>query len=360
MPEKRILKASDAIREALDQAMAADERVYLLGEGVTDPKGIFGTTLGLASKYGLERVIEMPIAENGLTGVAIGSALMGQRPVMVHQRLDFALLAMEQLVNNAAKLSYVSEGRHKVPLVVRMIIGRGWGQGPSHSQSLEGLFAHIPGLKVVMPSNAADAKGLLLGAIADDNPVIFIENRWMHYASGHVPEAPEPLPLSGPEVVRRGEDVTVVATSYMTLEALQAADALATADTQCEVIDLRVLRPLNLDPIIASVRKTRRLLVVDNGYVTYGVGAEIAAAVTEACFDVLEAAPKRLGLPGLPTPSSRTLAAEYYPRSTQIAQTVSDLMSLDAAPLDAVLKTLEARREDLPLDIPHPSFQGPF
>ena len=221
----RVMTAAEAIREALDAAMSADPAVYLIGEGVADPKGIFGTTLGLAEKYGPQRVIEMPVAENGLTGVAIGSALMGQRPVMIHQRVEFCLLAMEQVVNNAAKLHYVSNGRHRVPLVIRLIVGRGWGQGPQHSQSLEALFAHVPGLKVVMPATAADAKGLLLGAIADDNPVVFIEHRWIHYARGRVPDGAAPMPLDGPRRLRAGGDVTVVATSYMVLEAMQAAEA---------------------------------------------------------------------------------------------------------------------------------------
>jgi pyruvate dehydrogenase E1 component beta subunit len=188
MAETRIISAAAAILEATAQCLAADPRVYLMGEGVADPKGIFGTTLGLIEQFGPDRIIDMPVAENGLTGIAIGSALMGRRPVMVHQRVDFAMLALEQLGNNAAKMFFVSNGAHRVPLTVRMIIGRGWGQGPEHSQALEPVFAHFPGLKVAMPATPYDAKGLLIAAIEDDNPVILLEHRWMHYATAHVPQ----------------------------------------------------------------------------------------------------------------------------------------------------------------------------
>ena len=356
----RVMTAAEAIREALDAAMSADPAVYLIGEGVADPKGIFGTTLGLAEKYGPQRVIEMPVAENGLTGVAIGSALMGQRPVMIHQRVEFCLLAMEQVVNNAAKLHYVSNGRHRVPLVIRLIVGRGWGQGPQHSQSLEALFAHVPGLKVVMPATAADAKGLLLGAIADDNPVVFIEHRWIHYARGRVPDGAAPMPLDGPRRLRAGGDVTVVATSNMVLEAMQAAEALAEAGCAVDLFDLRVLRPLDVTPIVASVRRTGRLVFVDTGYMTYGIGAEVTARVTEACVDALKAAPRRLGLPDHPTPSSRSLAEAYYPRSSHIAAAIGEVAGLDGNAVAAVTEAVAAQREDLPLDIPHPAFRGPF
>ena len=247
---ERVINASEAIREATALAMEQDPRVFVMGEGATDPKGIFGTTSGLRERFGDARVMEMPISENGFTGVAIGAALMGQRPIVIHQRVEFCLLAMEQLVNNAAKTHYVTGGAHSVPLVVRLVVGRGWGQGPAHSQSLEGLFAQVPGLKVVMPSSAADAKGLLLGAVEDDNPVIFIEHRWVHYASGSVPEGYQAVPLDGPSRVREGKHVTMVASSYMTLEAMQACDALARQGCEVELFDLRVLRPLRLDAIV--------------------------------------------------------------------------------------------------------------
>ena len=340
--------------------MARDPRVYLLGEGVADPKGIFGTTSGLLSKYGSERVVEMPVAENGLTGIAIGSALVGRRPLMIHQRVDFALLAMEQICNNAAKTHYVTNGRHRVPLVIRMIIGRGWGQGPEHSQSLEAVFAHFPGLKVVMPSLASDAKGMLIAAVEDDNPVIYLEHRWMHYTKGDVPEGYYTTPLDGPRRIRSGDDVTIVATSYMLNESLRAADAMADGSVQADVFDLRLLRPLNLQPIVDSVRRTGRLIVVDTGWKLYGIGAEIAAAVTEACFAALKAPPKRLGLPDHPTPSSRTLVVDFYPQAQTIVDTVCQLIPEAAERLQGVQQSLAALRSQQPIDVPDPAFHGPF
>lgn len=356
----REITAAEAIGEATRQAMRADPRVIVLGEGVTDPKTIFGTTHGLLEEFGRERVLEMPLSENGFTGMAIGAALLGTRPIVIHQRVEFSLLAFEQIVNNAAKLCYVSQGQHRVPIVLRLIVGRGWGQGPAHSQCLDALFAHVPGLKVVLPSNAVDAKGLLLGAIADDAPVIFIEHRWMHSARGNVPLAADPLPLDGPRRVRAGRDATVVASSYSTLEARQAAEALSRVGCEVELFDLRVVRPLDERPIAESVARTGRLLVVDSGFVDFGVGAEICTRVTRACFEQLLAPPERLGLGAHPTPSSAALSAHYYPRSTHIAEAIGRAVGLPESALTAVREELCARRDGLPLDIPHPAFRGPF
>lgn len=356
----RLLTAAQAIREATELALQDDPRVFVMGEGATDPKGIFGTTTGLRERFGAMRVMEMPIAENGFTGVAIGAALMGQRPILIHQRVEFCLLSMEQLINNAAKLHYVSGGPHSVPLVVRLVVGRGWGQGPAHSQSLEALFAQVPGLKVVMPSSAGDAKSLLLGAVADDNPVIFIEHRWVHYVSGDVREGHVAEPLDGPKRLREGKDVTVVATSYMNLEAMQAADALAEQGCNVELFDLRVLRPLKLNAIVDSVRKTGHLVTIDTGFREMGMGSEICSQVCDHAFAELKAAPVRIGLPPHPTPSSRSLAEAYYPRSPQVARSIGELLNMPAERIDAAVARLTQEREDLPLDIPHPSFKGPF
>ena len=356
----RVITCAQAIHEATIAAMERDDRVFVMGEGVTDPKGIFGTTTGLRERFGDARVMEMPIAENGWTGIAIGAALAGQRPILVHQRVEFSLLAMEQLVNTAAKIHYVSGGRHRAPMVIRMIVGRGWGQGPAHSQSLEALFAHVPGLKVVMPSSAADAKGLLLGAVEDDGPVIFIEHRWVHYASGAVDPIARPMPLDGPKRLREGDDVTIVATSYMTLEALQAADALAALGYGVDLFDLRVLRPLDVSAIADSVARTGRLLTVDTGHASFGIGSEIAARVVERSFCHLAAAPRRIGLPEHPTPSAKSLAETYYPRSPQIAAVACDLIGVPDSVAATVCAELSSSRDALPLDIPHPSFKGPF
>jgi len=359
MPDSRILSVADALREATDICMERDPRVYVMGEGVTDPKAIFGTTTGLVAKYGPARVIEMPVAENGLTGIAVGSALMGRRPLMIHQRVDFCLLALEQLFDNAAKTHYVTNGRHSVPLVVRMIIGRGWGQGPAHSQALESLFAYIPGLKVIMPTTAGEAKGQLIAAIEDDNPVLVLEHRWVHYTTGHVPEGHYTVPLA-PRRVRDGGDVTIVATSYMLFEAMMAADSLAGAGIRAEVFDLAVLRPLDLAPIRASVRKTGRLITADTGFRTLGPGAEIVAEIVGGEFAALRAAPRRFGLPDRPTPSSRGLAATYYPTAVELFDAVAGLCGGDAARLAGLRETLVAERNKLPSDQPTAAFRGPF
>lgn len=360
MHSARIISASTALREAMDLALETRPEVYLMGEGVADPKGIFGTTVGLFEKFGRERVIEMPVAENGLTGIAIGTALVGQRPVMVHQRVDFALLALEQLFNNAAKTHYVTGGKHKVPLTVRLVIGRGWGQGPQHSQSLEAIFAHIPGLKVVMPSTPAEFKGLLLGAIDDDNPVIIIEHRWLHYVTGDVPEGYYTTPLDGPRVARKGRDVTVVASSYMVMEALRAADALAEIGIDVEVLDLRMIRPLGFNGILDSVRRTGRLVTVDTGWKICNVGAEVVAHVTEHAFASLKAPPRRIGLPDSPTPSSPALAVAYYPGSVEIFDAIAASCGLEAERGAGAREALKAQRDATPIDTPDPAFKGPF
>ncbi|MCG8458636.1 MAG: hypothetical protein MI919_20340, partial [Holophagales bacterium] len=323
MPEQsrpgRLLTVAEAVREGLERALEERSEVFVMGEGVTDPKGIFGTTKGLVERFGAERVIETPISENAFTGIAIGACLLGQRPIVVHQRVEFVLLALEQLINNAAKLRYLSRGRQGVPMVIRLVIGRGWGQGPQHSQSLESLFAAVPGLKVAMPSRAADARDMLLAGIRGGDPLVLLEHRWLHGVRGRVAEDADPDVLRGPAVRRTGEHVTLVATSYMVLEALRAAEALETVGVSAEVIDLRVLRPLALDPICRSVRRSGRLVVVDTGHRTLGLGAEVVATVTERELAHLRAPPRRLGLPDRPAASSRSLAADFYPRAEQIA-----------------------------------------
>jgi len=226
MPDssKRPLSYAQAIREGLDQAMEKDARVIVIGEGVPDPKAIFDTTAGLRDKYGDRRVFDMPLAENGMTGICIGAALSGLRPVMVHQRVDFALLAMDQLINNAAKWHYMFDGKASVPLVVRMIVGRGWGQGPQHSQSLQAMFAQAPGIRVIMPTTAYDAKGMLISAIEDNNPVLFIEHRWLHNIEGDVPDGDVRVPIGKAQKMKMGTDVTIISMSYMTIEALHAIE----------------------------------------------------------------------------------------------------------------------------------------
>lgn len=360
MTLERQITYGDAVREGLAESIRRDPSVFLMGEGIDDPVSMWGTTAGIADEFGPQSVLEIPVSENGLAGVAIGAAMAGLRPVMNFQRVEFFLLALEQLFNNAAKAHYVSNGVHKVPLVVRLVIGRGWGQGPGHSQSLEATFAHIPGLKVVMPTFAEDAKGLLSGAIADDNPVVIIEHRWLHSLSSHVPEGYLELPLDGPRVVCEGSDVTIVATSHMTLESIRAADALREIGINVEVIDLRILRPLNCVPIAESIRRTGRLITVDTGWVTYGIGAEIVAQMSTEEFSSLKAPPIRLGMGEHPTPSSRGLISGFYPDAISISQAVGKTLAADPASIDKVCEKLSQDRGDLPIDVPDPFFKGPF
>lgn len=354
----RQLTVAQALREATDLCMAKDDAVYILGLGVTDPKGTFGTTAGLEAKYGSRRVLDMPTAENGMTGIAIGSALVGQRPVMTHQRMDFALLAMEQIVNQAANWSYMFGGRVSVPLVIRMIVGRGWGQGPQHSQNFQTWFAHVPGLKVVVPTTAYDAKGLLISAIEDDNPVIFIEHRWLHSALGDVPEGLYRIPIGKARIIREGSDVTIVAASYMTAEALRAATWLERNGVEAEVIDLRSLRPLDGDTILQSVSRTGRLIVAETGWRTFGFGGEIVSSVVERGFDRLVAPPKRIALPDHPTPTSPALSTGYYPRAVDVVNAVAELGLIPIPSISAL--SLELGDESVPHDVPDPLFRGPF
>lgn len=349
----RNITFSQAINEALDQSMARDPSVYVMALGAPDPKGIFGTTLGLQEKYGTGRVLDMPASENAMTGVAIGSALVGQRPVLVHQRLDFALLSMEQIVNQAAKWHYLFAGQSCVPLVIRMIIGRGWGQGPQHSQSLQAWFAHIPGLKVVMPSSPFDAKGLLMASIQDDNPVMFIEHRWLHGIVGPVPEKPYTVPIGEAWIVCPGGDVTIVATSFMVIEALRAAVRLRAEGIEAEVVNLRSLRPLDTSRVLASVKKTGRLVVADTGWMRYGISAEIVAVVAESLGGRLQVPPRRVALPNGPTPTTHALADRFYPTADDLVAAVRVMLgrSPTMAPSEAATG---------PLDVPATGFSGPF
>jgi pyruvate dehydrogenase E1 component beta subunit len=343
-----------AIHEALDIALGQDPSVILYGLGTTDPKGVFGTTLDLHKRHGDARVFDMPTAEGAMTGIGIGAALGGLRPVITHQRLDFALLSLDQLVNNAAKWRFMFGGQRGVPLTVRMILGRGWGQGPTHSQSLQAWFAHVPGLKVVMPATPADAKGLLLSAIHDDDPVIFLEHRWLHALQGEVPEGDARTPIGLAQTLRHGDAATIVASSLMTIEALHAADHLAQHGVHCDVIDLRSLRPLDWDTVFASVRRTGRLCVVDSGTTTGSVAGEIVARVAMDCFASLKAPPVRLAMPDAPEATSPALTRDYHVRAEHISDAVGRMLgqAVDSAALASARKH--------PHDVPGDWFTGPF
>jgi pyruvate dehydrogenase E1 component beta subunit len=315
-----------AINEALTQAMERDPKVFVMGIGADDHKELFGSAKGLLARFGKERVFDTPIAEAGMTGVAIGAALEGYKPVHVHIRADFLYLAMDQLFNLAAKWRYMFGGTRSVPLVVRAVIGRSWGQGAQHSQSPQSMFMHVPGLKVVMPTSPADAKGYLLAAIADPNPVVIIEHRLLYDIVGEVPEEPVALPFGKAYVRREGKDVTIVANSYMVAESLKAAEFLAGHGVEAEVVDPVSLSPLDEATILASLRKTGRLLVVDTSWTACGASAEIAALAAEKGFSSLKQPVVRLGQQPAPCPVAKTLEDAFYPNARKIARAVFTML----------------------------------
>ena len=308
----RKLSYVDAVKEALELALTHDERVFVMGQGVDDPVGMFGITLNLHKKYGPERVFDTPLSENALTGIAIGAALGGMRPVYMHNRPDFMLLAMDQIVNHASKWHYMFGGNISVPIVIWATVGRGWGGGAQHTQTLQGLFNHIPGLYLVMPSTPYDAKGLLLNSIANNNPVIIIEHRWLLRQVGAVPEGMYTIPFGRGVVRRQGKDITVVAISHMVVEAMSAAQELQEQGIDIEVIDPRTLKPLDERLILDSLKKTGRLVVADTGWKTGGVSAEISAVVAEKGFTLLKAPIKRIASLDIPTPASYVLENRFY------------------------------------------------
>jgi acetoin:2,6-dichlorophenolindophenol oxidoreductase subunit beta len=349
----RVINFTKAINEALFIAMNLDKKVLCYGLGVDDPKHIFDTTTGLQEKFGKERVFDMPTSENAMTGVAIGASLVGYRPVMVHQRLDFFLLAMDQLVNAAAKWHYMFGGQSSVPIVIRLIIGRGWGQGPTHSQSLQSWFAHIPGLKVVMPSSPKEAKGLLLSSIFDENPVLFLEHRWLHNQEEDVPEEDFRIPIGKANFLQQGTDITIVGMSYMNTEAIRCLGHLKLQGISCELIDLRSINPIDWNTIIKSVKKTGRLLVLDTGSETGSLAAEIIAKVSIELFSELVAAPARICLPDAPVPASFSLTEDFYPTSYDIVKKVYSM-------LEVSFNEKDFKQSSFPHDVPGDWFKGPF
>lgn len=350
----------EAIREAFDLCLNEDENVIIIGEGVPDPKAIFNSTKGLQEKYGADRVFDMPLAENGVTGICIGAALSGMRPVMIHQRIDFALLSLDQIINNAAKWRYMFNNQSSVPIVIRLIVGRGWGQGPQHSQSLQALFAHIPGLKVVMPATPADAKGMLISAIRDNDPVIFIEHRWLHNTVDQVPESVYEIPLSQARIVQEGDCLTLATFSYMLVESIMAVNALKRIlGLHVELIDMRSARPLDVETVQKSVRKTGRLVVADTGHTFSGIASELIASITEREFESLKCAPARVCSPDVPAATAPSLTKKYYPTPLDIASAivVQCGMEMSKEQVASLQDSLEAKT---PHDVPYNNFKGPF
>ena len=314
----RELTYAQAIREATAQEMARDDSVIVLGLGIDDAKGIHGTTKDLHVEFGPERSFDTPLSEDAMTGVAIGAAMAGLRPIHVHERVDFLMLCMNQLVNVAAKASYMWGGSVRVPLVVRAAVGRSWGQGPQHSQALHAMLSHVPGLKVAVPSTAHDMKGCLIAAIRDDAPVVLIEHRMLYHIPGQVPEEPYETPFGRARRFFEGSDLTIVALGHMVLKALRARALLADTGVEASVIDPVTVKPLDVEAIVASVAEAGRLLVVDNAWTFCGASAEILASVAER-LPGRALQMERLGFAPVPCPTSRPLERRFYPSAASIA-----------------------------------------
>lgn len=324
--EARVMSYTAAIREALFQTMQSNSEVCVVGQGVNDKEGIWGTTVGLYKEFGEERVMESPLSECGMMGIVCGMALNGMRPVYFHIRVDFLMLGMDQIVNHISKYSYMSGGQQSVPLVIWAATGQGWGSGAQHSQALQGLFMHLPGLKLVMPSNPYDAKGLLISAIEDNNPVLVLEHRNNFEQSMEVPEKVYRIPLGKGVIRREGKDITIIAFSEMVNKAQKAAFILEEEGISVEIIDLRTLNPIDKDIMITSARKTKRVIVTDTGYYTAGVSAELSTIIYENVFDKLLCPVERITLPDIPTPASYSLEEAYYRTEKDICETARKMM----------------------------------
>lgn len=320
----RTLSYAEAIREAHAQLLERDSRVFLIGQGLWSPWYAGGSLDRLDQDFGRDRILDSPVSENAVTGMAVGAALAGMRPIVFHPRMDFLLLAADPVINQAANWCYLFRGNVSVPLVIRAVINRGGEQGAQHSQALHALFMHVPGLKVVMPATPADAKGLLIAAVEDPNPVLYIDDRWLYDLRGEVPQEPAAVPIGKAAVRRRGADVTIIGISWMAQQAARAAELLAAGEggepLEAEVIDLRSLKPWDRDLVAASARKTGAAVVADTGWRTAGAAAEIAASITEDAFDRLRAPVARVTLPDAPAPTCRSEERAYYPGAAEIAR----------------------------------------
>ncbi len=329
MPERRISYA-EALREAQQQALAEFPDLIVMGLGVPDPGGVFGSTKNLHQEFP-DRVFDLPLSEEGTSGIAHGAAVAGMRVVYVHQRVDFMMVAMSQIVNHAAKWRFMFGSTKPFGVVYRAVIGRGWGQGSQHSQSLQSLFAHIPGISVVMPSTPRDAKGLLIEAVRRAQPVVCLEHRNLYGIQGEVPREPYGIPLGQGAIRREGRHVTIVAVSQMVLEAEKAADLLAAEGVEAEILDPRTISPLDEELVFRSVRKTGALVVCDTSWAFCGFSAEVAARVAECCFNALKVPVARVTNPPIPTPSSPVLEAAFYPNAATIVAAVRDILKRPAA-----------------------------
>lgn len=326
LPENRTLTYVQAIHETLTLALEKFPNSFVLGQGVDDPLGYWGATKNLHLKFGSNRVFDTPLSEEGMTGICVGAAMNGMRPIYFHNRPDFLLLSFNQIITHASKFHYLDCGKTTIPMVIWSAIGRGWGCGAQHSQAIQGMLMQVPGLKIVMPSTPYDAKGLLLASIEDNNPVIFFDHRHVMRQKGPVPEGYYTVPIGKGIYRKRGEQLTVVGTSHALEIALKAVDDLELYGHSIEVIDLRTIKPLDEEIILESVKKTGRLLVVDTSWQTAGVCGEIGCLVAEKAFSSLKAPVRRIGLPDVPTPAGYTLEMAYYPNAEKMKTVMQEML----------------------------------
>tara|TARA_Y100000768_G_C23926035_1_gene657573 strand:- start:166 stop:1233 length:1068 start_codon:yes stop_codon:yes gene_type:complete len=343
----------EAINESIHQEMLKNKKLITFGLGINDPKRIFGSTKDLVERFGNDRVFDVPTSENSLTGIGLGLSLGGNSVLMTHQRLDFFLLAFDQLINSISKWNYMFDGNSgAVNITIRLIVGRGWGQGPTHSQNLQSVFSHFPGLKVVIPTTPYDAKGLLISSLRDPNPVIFLEHRWLHNSVGNVPKKSYLVDLGKSKIIQKGKDVSIISTSYMTPEVKNIYKQLEEKNIDFEHIDLICCKPLDTKTIINSVRKTGRVIILDTGFKTNSISSEIITLINENCFKSLKHRPVRITAPDIPEPTSYELTKFYYYSSYEILYKI--LKIFNKKPNKQKLNKKNHH------DIPGSWFKGPF
>ncbi len=349
---KRKIKFNQAINEAIYQSMKTDKSIICYGLGVTDPRRVFYSTENLVEAFGKERVFDTPTSENALTGIAVGLANLGSKVIFSHQRVDFSFLSMDQIINSLSKWHYMFGGQRNLSITIRMIIGRGWGQGPTHSQSYQSFFAKIPGLKVVMPSNPHNAKGLLISSIKDPDPVIFLEHRWLYDLSDNVPIKKYDLKLGKCNIINKGKDLTIVSMSNSTHEIVGMKKFFQDNKISAEVIDLLSVSPIDMKTISNSVKKTGKLLILDTCHKSFSTGKEIISNISENNLNYFKSKPILMGMPNVPTPTGYSLTKKYYPSKKDVAREIMKLLNRKKI----IWKNInEMREHDKPKE-----FIGPF
>ena len=342
---------SEVVNLTLKEIMKSNRKTVLFGPGVDDPKGIFGTTKDLKEIYGKERVFDMPASENAMTGVAIGMSLNEMIPIMNHQRMDFFLLAMDQLINNAAKWKYMFGGQQKTPIIIRLIVGRGWGQGPTHSQNFQNMFASVPGLKIYIPSFPSTIRDILHASIKSSDPVLIIEHRWLHYMNEKIDFKTKPKKIDCIKKIKNGNNLTIVSSSYSTFEILKLYKNLEKNNISIDHLDINMLKPFNMDLLFNSVKKTGRLLILDNSVHKYcSFGSHLISELVSKKKNIFKREPINLNLPDIPSPTSYHLSKDFYYNSKDICEKISKLLN----------KKIISPKQTHNHDIPDPEFRGPF